>query len=322
MSKSRKSRKKSRRPNLSPLSLLRPRLDGLWGSPDWPAKEDAARQGDLTAVTKGVKPIDFLPVMLRAYTATSPAARASLDQTMPAWLEANGHGDDLQTILERHLLDPEETKTAIAWLQAMGVDASSLAEEKSTFYRAFLGEDDLGSQGVYIFFWYANRRRNRVKGLSLLIDYNPPWEGAVKDGILFPQRSPEDAIREFVDMWPDRRVELEDLDPVEAKKTLIELFMTNREAGVRLHRDVAVMRNEIARHILSLPDGPDTPPFTLDDFDELAREGKRAEEIMHFEQTVGRRVRLPDGEEMLVIGADQDDDLFDNVTIQARSQNR
>jgi len=310
MSKSRKSRKKARRPNLSPLSLLRPRLDGLWGSPDWSAKEDAARQTDLTAVTKGVKPLDFLPVMLKAYTAAPLAARESLDQTIPAWLEANGYEDDLQTILERHLLDPEETRTAVAWLQATGIDASSLAKETNTFYRAFIGGDDRGSQGVYIFFWYANRRRNRVKGINLLIDYNPPWDGAVKDVVLFPQRSPEDAIREFVDIWPSQGIELEELNPVKAKETVIELFMANREAGVRLHRDLAALRSEFARHIFSLPDGPDTPPFTLADFDELAREGKRPEEIMHFEQTVGRRVRLPDGKELVVMRGAEDDDFF------------
>jgi hypothetical protein len=42
----------------------------------------------------------------------------------------------------------------------------------------------------------------------------------------------------------------------------------------------------------------------MEDFDFLAHHGERPEEIMHFERTVGRRVRLDDGEEILVIGTD------------------
>ena len=54
--------------------------------------------------------------------------------------------------------------------------------------------------------------------------------------------------------------------------------------------------------MLSLPDEPDTPAFTVDDFNFLARNGKLPEKIIQFEQTVGRRVRMEDGKEILVMG--------------------
>lgn len=62
------------------------------------------------------------------------------------------------------------------------------------------------------------------------------------------------------------------------------------------------IRDLFAMHLLALPDAPDTPAFTLDDFDQLAQVGQSAEAITHMEQTVGRRVRLEDGQEILVMG--------------------
>jgi hypothetical protein len=48
----------------------------------------------------------------------------------------------------------------------------------------------------------------------------------------------------------------------------------------------------------------------MEDFDSLATHGRRPEEIMHYEQTVGRRVRLDDGDELLVLAdPDPEEDL-------------
>ncbi len=54
--------------------------------------------------------------------------------------------------------------------------------------------------------------------------------------------------------------------------------------------------------MLTTPDGPDTPSFGAQDFDELARRGQPAEELSSVEQQTGRRVRLEDGAEVLVLG--------------------
>ena len=73
---------------------------------------------------------------------------------------------------------------------------------------------------------------------------------------------------------------------------------------------VAALRDVLVRHLFTLPDGPETPPFTIEDFDELAREGKSAESLMMYEQTVGRRVRMEDGKEIVVKQLDPDDDFY------------
>jgi hypothetical protein len=311
MSKSKKRKKKGqRRPNLSPMTMLRPRLDGLWGNPDWVDQEESAQQADLTALTKGIKPLDFLPTFAKAY-ATAPApAQESLDLTLPSWLQTQGIVDDLQTVIDRHALPPEDIQTAIGWLQATGVDTSAMEVESSTFYRAFIGNDDMGSQGTFGFFWYPSYRHDRVKGISILIDYNPPWEGAAKDVAYLAQAAPERATQNYLDRWQDHELEIKSLSASEAKKLMIDLLLTNRRRDIRLHRDIAALREEFVHHVFTLPDGPETPPFTIEDFDELTQQGKSAESIMMYEQTVGRRVRMEDGTEIMMLG--MDDDFFED----------
>ncbi len=305
MSKSKKGKKKGRRrPKLSPLTMLRPRLDDLWGNPDWADQEKSTQQADLTGLTEGIEPSDFLPVLARAYSAAPAIVQKSLDHILPDWLQIQGFVDDLQIELERHALAPEDAQTALGWLQAMGIDTSEMETESSTFYRAFAGEDDFGSQGLLALFWYSTYRRDRIKGLSLLIDFNPPWEGAAKDVLDLPQGSPRNATESFLDLWRTQGLELRSLDPIEAKKSVLETFAINRREGIRLHRDIAALRDEFVRHVFTLPDGPESPLFTIEDFDELTRQGNSTESIMISEQTQGRRVRLEDGTEIVMLSPD------------------
>lgn len=145
-----------------------------------------------------------------------------------------------------------------------------------------------------------------MRGFGFLIDYNPPWDGSIKDIIACPQRSPEAAIRDFVECWAEQGRPLAPISAVEAKQKILESLECNRKADIRLPRDLITSREPFPHYVLTLPDGPETPPFTIADFDALAQAGQRPEEIMHFEQRVGRRVRLADGKEVMIMGADEE----------------
>jgi hypothetical protein len=80
-----------------------------------------------------------------------------------------------------------------------------------------------------------------------------------------------------------------------SEENAINPLLQNREQNLRPHRDLLALRQQFADYILTLPDEPDTPPFTIKDFDALARLKQSAESIMQFEQRVGRRVRKYDG---------------------------
>ena len=103
-------------------------------------------------------------------------------------------------------------------------------------------------------------------------------------------------------MWDRGGMKLETISAERAKTVVLTALNCNRAADLRLPRDLIAARKFFVRFVLPLPDAPDTPAFTLDDFDYLARHGERPEEVVDFEQTVGRRVRMEDGKEVLVMG--------------------
>jgi hypothetical protein len=290
---------------IPPISSLRPRLDALWNSTALPDQDQSATYADLDAVIQGVKPALFLPTMLRAYTAAPAEAQARLDEVLPLWLRDRDYVATIEDLVAQGMLDGALQQQAIQWIASTGHDPLAALTEWNSFFRADFSGDD--SQAALILLWYTSRNQHRVQGFNFLIDYNPPWDGSIKDIMLYPQRSPQAAITQFVDGWRARvPVPMRQIDAVEAKQKIIEALARNDEAKIRLPEDLITSREAFVQHVLTLPDGPQTSSFTLEDFDFLCRNGERPEAITRYEQTVGRRVRMPDGKELLVMGGDLD----------------
>ncbi len=302
--------KEQRTPNLSPLSLLRPRLDGLINNPGWLERGNEAVFGDLDAVTRNIPPEQYVPVLLRATANAERSIREGLSALVPTWLMQHNQLGVLGAQVDRGMFGGDELQLGLTWLRNAGVDVTPLLPDAaSRFFDAYYGVDDLGSQGLLFIFWYVNRHRERVTGFNFLVDFNPPWEGAVKDIMQFAQRRPADALREFVGRWKNQRIALKQIDATEAKRRAIEILEQNRKHQIRLPRDLIAMRDLFVEQVLPLPNGPTTPAFTAADFDALCRQGKSADQIAHFEQRVGRRVRLEDGQEIFVATGELGDDF-------------
>ncbi len=304
----RKQRKKGpSAPAIPPASALRPRLDALWSNATLPQHDRDALSADLDAITQGITPALFLPIMLRAYSAAPPETQARLDEVLPAWLHDRGYDAELEALMTHRSLDSAHEELAVQWLAAAGRDPSTLVAltQWDPFYRAdFCGDD---SQAALILLWYVNRQQTRVQGYNVLIDYNPPWDGAVKDIVVYPQRAPLTAVAEFVDRWRARMpLATIQIDAVEAKEKILQALACNRAANIRLPEDLIASRELFVRYVLALPADPLTPSFTVEDFDFLAQHGERPEAIMQFERSVGRRVRRPDGTEVFIMGGDLD----------------
>ena len=294
--------KTHRKPNLSPQAMLRPRLDGLLGNAVWTERSQQQQFADLDVVTRDIKPEDYLPVLLAAVSVLDDALRTDVESIVLDWLNERNITDTLMHLVERGEVQPVSVDLASRWLSTAGrnVHLATIASD-SGFCDAFIGQDEFGSQGELIVLWYANRSRTRVKGLAFLLDYNPPWEGSVKDVAVLPQRSIRDALAEYVEPLRESIPSVRRVDAIEAKSLLIEHLENNRDEQIRLHSDLIAVRDEVVKHLLSLPDGPDTPAFGAADFDALCRiQGKTADHIMHFERTVARRVRMEDGKELYV----------------------
>ena len=296
---------KKKRPGISAETLLRPRLDRLWADDALLHKDDAAVTGDLDVLARDVTPEMFLKTALYAYQAASEAVQARLDAVMPGWLARHDLVDTLQALAADQALGPQTRLPALAWLEAAGRETAELARQPSLFFEAHYLDDEMEweekAQAYVGVLWYTSPSKDRAQGLGFLIDYHPPWDGSVKDAMVMPQRSPQGLLRHVKSFWREGEAELQDISPERAKTIILTALNCNREAEIRLHRDLIKVRDMFERWVLSLPDEPDTPDFTMQDFDHLSEHGQRPEEIMHFEQTVGRRVRMKDGQELLIM---------------------
>jgi hypothetical protein len=304
MSKRRRKKKKAIR--IPPESALRPRLDSLWAEGALLHNDDGAVEGDLDVLARDVAPDFLVETILRAYTDAPAPVRARLDGVLPGWLSRRDHLSLLKEMIVEHTLAQDLRLAAVAWMEAEGLDTRSLDRVPDPFYQAYYHDDEavLGekSQAYVAVLWYTSARRKRVQGMGFLLDYNPPWDGSVKDILLTPRRSPKRLVRDILDVFTRGGMELEPVSAERAKTVILTALNCNRAAKLRLPEDLIAAREEFIRYVLSLPDGPDTPAFVADDFDFLARTGKRPEEVVQFEQTVGRRVRTEDGKEILVMG--------------------
>ncbi|MBI3913214.1 MAG: hypothetical protein HY327_03290 [Chloroflexi bacterium] len=240
-----------------------------------------------------VTPI-FLQTLTSAYIAASAHVRAHLDSILPIWMRERGHLATLQKMIAAQSLDGESQKQALIWLKANGIDGQALIPTpQDIFYQAYHLTDE--SQSAVFVFSFYNPKRNRVQGMNFLIDFNPPWDGAVKDITLFPPYSPDDADRKLIKRWGERGTPLQRIGAEQAKTKILTALLCNRKSKIRLPRDLVTTRTAFARYILGLLNAQDTPVFSDDDFEFLSRNGQSAEEIMNYEHNVGRRVRMPDG---------------------------
>jgi hypothetical protein len=306
-------RKRKKRTSLSPATTLRPRLDNLWADDALLHKDNAAVEGDLDEIARGVAPDLLVETMLRAYLAASTPARTRLDSVLPHWLSKREHASRLKEMLVAQSLDSDLRAQALAWMESLGIDTTSLESTPDLFFEAYYYDDETTfggkSQPYVTVLWYQDPRKRRAQGMGFLLDYNPPWDGSVKDILVTPQRAPRRLRKAVLDTWKRGGMEPWPLGAQRAKTVILTALNCNRAAGIRLPRDLIAARELFICYVMSLPDASDNPSFTVQDFDLLARRGKRPEEIMHFEQTVGRRVRLEDGGELLVMGdLDWDDE--------------
>ena len=294
--------------NLPPAALLPQRLNALWGDPAWPQGDDAALQGELDALSKGVSSVNLIATLLKAYQVAPVQAQTRLDHLIPAWLRSRGHLPALREAVARNSLAGAERERAAAWLQAVGETPAiqPQTQESDAFFDAFFLDNR--SQAVIIILWYRDMQRTQVQGMSFLLDDNPPWDGAIKDITHFPRETPFMALQKYVEFWEKRGTPMSRGSPVEAKRLGWEGLTWYQGCNIRLPLDLIANRASFIRYVLPLPDGPETPPFSESDFDTLAQTGQRPEEIRHFERTVGYRARTEDGQEILIMGGGLEDD--------------
>jgi hypothetical protein len=305
--------KKRKLPKHLRLSMLRPKLGTLLGPDTVMDMESTTLKRELEALFQGLAPDEFLPILIKTACDAPPEVQARLDDVLPRWLEDQEYVDPLMEIVKQRTLDATEKRCIEGWLKEAGVseqEIKKIEEKPNLFYKAYTHTDQFGSQGFILVMWYTDKHQRRATGFQFLIDHNPPWEGALKDSMTLPKRPPEELARQMVSFWEESGSFPIEIGPAEVKEEILTALQHNREENIRLPRDLIPYRDSFIKQILSLPDTPETPEFTPEDFDELSKTGKTPESINRFERTVGRRVRMDDGTELFYLGDPLDEESW------------
>ncbi len=302
--KQRRKRKESKTITIPAIALLRPKFDKWLSSKEILEASEFEIQQQLEDLQQGVKLEGFFSIFLGGYHNASKEVQKLLDEQVPKWLEDKGQVDDLYQLVKNHKITGRERETAFLWLTRAGTQITQLQELELTspFYKAFEIGDEW--QSMLVICYYVDHRKQHATGINFLIDGNPPWYGSIKDAWPLPKKSPEKLMERFFQRMRKTlmKVEAEELEEGEAKTQIVEALLTNRERGIRLSRDCIKLRESFLTHILALEGDAHTPEFDVEDFEELCSDefGKSADEIVHFEQTVGRFVEGDDGEEVFI----------------------
>ncbi len=270
--KSGKKHKKRRAANVSPLEVLRPNLDRLFNDSAFLEKKEEEIKESLNSFLENLKGEDVLPIFLKSYHDAPSSAQNHLEKIIPQWLEEKNYQSELQDFYQNDKLEGDSEKYVLAWMEKLGADISVLQKnkEKVEFYKSFyLGNE---SQGMIVVFWYTNSDKRAVRGMSFLLDYHRPWKGAVKKILVFPERYPWEAEKQFVDFWGEKEMPITQMEETAIKIKILEALQANEERQIPMPSDFIDSRDLFFKYIFALPDTPQTPSFTSADLELLIEE--------------------------------------------------
>lgn len=119
--------------------------------------------------------------MLAAYLNALQQAQNYLDQVFARWLREREYANILAELIQEQTLAGRMDELARTWFEACGESVGDLdiPDPVELFYRAYYLESEW--QASLSMMWYVNARRIKIRGLAFLIDFNPPWDGALKE---------------------------------------------------------------------------------------------------------------------------------------------
>jgi hypothetical protein len=289
------------------LSNLRPRLVRLFAEP----VDTPALHAEISQITDGLKPASFLPILVGAFAATSDPQRERLNASVGDWLRERGHLDTLRSLTPTwNLHDDLAREAAHAWLEAGGIaPAPELALTLSDLLIDAY-EFSNTSQASLALFWYKDARRRRVRATAFLIDFEPPWEGALKDVADKSFRTIDHAHAEFFSAWQDENLQERLIDNASATQRVWTAIRQSQAEGIRLPADFIPLMAEIMPLLHALAAASDIAALSEAETSALATSGRSVEALRQEEDLVGYQKRMPDGSILRMIRPPDNDDYL------------
>ncbi len=291
--------KKSRnQPQISPalrLSGLGPRVARLIALD---MSDAGAVQAELARLTAGLKPTSFLPILVNTCAAASDEQRAGLKPIVGTWLRDNGLVEPLRKLEANYVFDAAGRQVAREWLEMAGQSLEPLvnpAPEDLVISAYQVGGRTGDSQASLTLLWYEDARQRRVHLASFLIDYEPPWEGAVKDLAYSNHRDAEIATRKFMSIWEEESIAIHQIGLSSFMRQIWTALRQNVAQNISLPDDFIAAFGIVMTMLLSLPAHPDAPALNQHELKALITGKLKPEQLRELEQRFGYQKRMPDG---------------------------
>ncbi|MCU0426843.1 MAG: hypothetical protein MUF71_14585 [Candidatus Kapabacteria bacterium] len=312
------SKKKPSAPKVSPLATIKFRVDEFFASNDAASGDASSIQQHLDTLTQGLKPEQFFSFFLYALKSTPNNVVEHLHSIVPAWIAQHNYTNNLKQYLVKEAMSGQRYSAAENWLRALAADISTEVTAKTQaasnlFIEAYSHADSEWQSSV-VGFWYTDKRKYQQHGFSILIDRNPPWNGAIKDFMVVDARSADgfkSHIRNTFNGYNAPKI-LPRTD-VELKEILLKALNDSKKAGIRLPQDLKEEKDLFWNFLQMLPSDTGTPSISREEYDEQFRIGRSNAELRKYENTVGREIIDENGKKVF-IGADFANMMMGNIS--------
>lgn len=291
-----KKRTRKGGPKLSPLTLLRPRIDAILSRGDLDTLSNDALRDALTPVFEGVPLPQGLSVLLAASVALDDDTLRVWERAVLDWLSADAHTDALLTLAAQHDLDETRDALAMRWLERVGADLSRLTpdgDEGSRFFQGITIHSD--KLRTMILFLYRDARHRGVLAAHFLIDQDQPWMGALKD-VFFKQVGPTSRVPGYLhDLALPATLKPEPIEEGQARAWLFEALNHNRAQNIALPQELTRARHLFFSHLQTLtPVEPTSAPvLSPDDFDAMTALPLKPEDFVDNERSMSAAGLVP-----------------------------
>lgn len=280
------------------LSTLGPRLKQLATDEALAASSLGA---ELSRLTAGLKPASFLPILVNTLMLVPDEQQERLAQPIGQWLQAQHLIDALGQLEAKQSFTGTSRNLARRWLEEAGVSPAPI--EEVTPDDLFVGAYKVGSvsQSSLAIFWYKDERRRQVQSLIFLIDYEPPWEGALKDIAYKPFRDADTAMEQYRAMWEDAPDSPEEVDRSTAMQEIWATIRQSQTQGIRLPVDFIKVLPMTMPVLYAFSSYPEVSTLSQEELIAMAKEGQSPEMLSKQEQLEGYQMRMPDGSIMRIV---------------------
>ncbi len=149
-----------------------------------------------------------------------------------------------------------------------------------------------------------------MRATVFLIDFEPPWEGALKDVADKSFRTITHAHAEFFSVWKKDNFQERLIDTASATQCVWTAIRQNQAEGIRLPADFIPLMAKVMPLLHALAAALDITALSEAEISALATSGRSPEVLRQEERRLGYQKRMPDGRILRILRPPDDEDYL------------